>query len=317
MTTDHSSAKRVWQRDTDTHDLSPLDELVAGGRWDGPLVVSMPRTGSTLLGTIFLLLHDADGDHVFDRYIHEPTAPLFWQDTSLADSVGFLGGRLGAGDIVQESAYQFAARDIAGWFLNAARSPVCFVMRHPQQAWPSRWRIMLREWLSSEPGQPDAVRIRAALDDNDFSDIGDLITTRVSQPDNGWYPFMSLIDLCDEQGLEFMIVDNARFRADPDAILAEMCSRWGEEYEDSMTTWQTLDEARPRVVMSELATGTEYDWYYARTLGSTGGIVRVDQPLVPLDRFPEVLRGDVVDHLTIDQAVAWYEELLARPEPLG
>ena len=83
-----------------------------------------------------------------------------------------------------------------------------------------------------------------------------------------------------------------------------------------MTTWENLAEAQPRVVMSPLAAGPEYDWYYARTLGSTGGIVRTDREPVPLERFPEELRGTSEDHLTIDQAVAWYEELLARPETL-
>ena len=53
--------------------------------------------------------------------------------------LGLLGA-LGPGDIVQESAYQFASPDIARWFLNRARQPVAFTMRHPQIAWPSRWR---------------------------------------------------------------------------------------------------------------------------------------------------------------------------------
>ena len=77
-----------------------------------------------------------------------------------------------------------------------------------------------------------------------------------------------------------------------------------------------LEAIRPRIVMSDLAAGSEYDWYYARTLGSSDGIIRTDQPLVPLDRFPSNLRGDVDQYLTIDQAVEWYELLLKRPEVL-
>jgi hypothetical protein len=310
------SYPRAWRRSSDPEEVGALDGLLADGAWDGPVIVSMPRTGSTLLGTIFLLLHDEAGNHVFDRYIHEPVAPVFWQDAPLSSISDLTGGALLPTDIIQESAYQFTSRDIGRWFLSHARRPVSFVMRHPQLAWPSRWRIMLREWLFSDPDDPVADRLQAALDRNDFSDLGDVLTTRVSQPDNGMYPFMSLVDLCDEEGIDFMIVDNARFRADPDGLLAEMCRRWGLEYEDSMTTWENLDEAQQRVVMSPLAAGPEYDWYYARTLGSTGGIVRTDREPVPLERFPEELRGTSEDHLTIDQAVAWYEELLARPETL-
>jgi len=314
MSPTHPALTRAWKRSAAPDELSVLDELVPGSSWGGPLIVSMPRTGSTLLGTLFLLLRDGSGSHVFERYVHEPVAPLFWRNESLVDSVRFLDGRLRPTDIVQESAYQFAAPEIARWFLEQARRPVAFVMRHPQLAWPSRWRIMIREWLASDPNDPDATRLRTALDDNDFSDIGDLLTTRVSQPDNGCLAFQALVELCDEQGIEFMVIDNARFRADPDRVLATMCDRWGHDYDDAMTAWHTLDEAKPRVAMSDLASGAEYDWYYARTLESKGGIVRTDQPPVPLDRFPDVLRGESDVHLTIDQAVAWYEALAARPE---
>jgi hypothetical protein len=314
MTSGSPALDQAWKRAADSDEIEALDALLTDGEWGGPLVVSMPRTGSTLLGTLFLLLHDADGHHVFDRYVHEPISPLYWEGQPIEESVSFLGGRLGPTDIVQESAYQFAAPEIARWFLGNARRPVCFVMRHPQLAWPSRWRILMREWVFSNPDDPEARRITTALDDNDFSDLGDLLTERVSQPANGWIAFKSAIEMCDAAGLEFMIVDNARFRSDPDRVLGEMCRRWGVAYEDSLTTWETLDETRPRVAMSDLAAGPEYQWYYARTLNSTGGIIRTDQPSVPLERFPDVLRGESDAHLTIDQAVAWYEELLARPE---
>ena len=316
MGSPHPLLERAWQRTVDPSELGVLDGLTHNGSWNGPLVVSMPRTGSTLLGTLFLLLRDGNGSHVFDRYVHEPVAPLFWSDESLEDSIRFLDGRLGPTDIVQESAYQFAAPEIGRWFLSHARPPVCFVMRHPRLAWPSRWRILMREWIYSDPNDPDADRINAALEHNDFSNIGDILTTRVSQPGNGWATFKSLVDLCAAEGIEFMIVDNARFRTDPDHVLREMCRRWDVEYDDSMTTWTNLDEARPRVTMSDLASGPEYDWYYARTLGSTGGIVRVDRPPVPIERFPDELRGESDDVLTIDRATAWYEELLVRPETI-
>ncbi len=293
-----------------------LDALTPQGSWGGPIIVSMPRTGSTLLATLFLLLHDHDGKHVFERYIHEPVAPTFWQSKPVESVLEVTDGRLTERDIVQESAYQFTSKEIAAWFLHRARRPIAFVMRHPQLAWPSRWRIMLREWLAGDPDSSDAGRIHDALDGNDFSDLGDVLTTRVTQPDNGWYSFMSLVNLCRDENIDFVIVDNARFRNDPDRVLSQMCRRWGHDFDDAMTTWDELSEAKPRVVMSELAAGPEFAWYYARTLGSTGGIIRTDQEPVPLDRFPKVLRGESTDYLTIDTAVEWYETLLALPETL-
>lgn len=312
--------ERAWSADFEVGDaqLAMLDSMIADGPWDGPLVVSMPRTGSTLLGTILLLASDppGSGEHVFDRYVHEPVAPLFWEDEPVRSILGVTGGRLGPGDIVQESAYQFASKEIARWFLRNARQPIAFTMRHPQIAWPSRWRIMLREWLATDPNDPDAARFRHALDANDFSDLGDVLTTRVSQPANGWYAFLSLLHLCAAEGIEFALVDNARFRADPDDVLSKLSAAWGIPYDDALTSWTDLEHIRPRIVMSDLALGSEYDWYYARTLGSSEGIVRIDRPPVPLDRFPEILRGVSDEHLTIDTAVEWYEMLQRRPEVL-
>lgn len=306
----------AWKSQVDDADLAVLDELTPEGTWDGPIIVSMPRTGSTLLGTLFLLLHDSDGDHIFERYIHEPVSPVFWEGEPIESIVGLAEGRLTRRDIIQESAYQFASKEIARWFLRRARRPIAFVMRHPQLTWPSRWRIMLREWLAADPTSPDADRWQVALDANDFAGLGDVLTTKVTQPDNGWYSFVSLISLCEDEGIEYAIIDNARFRANPDGILAQLCQRWGYEYDEAMTTWDDLSEAKPRIVMSDLAAGPEYRAYYAATLSSTGGILRTDRDLVPLDRFPEILRGRSEEHLTIDEAVDWYDMLLALPETL-
>jgi len=221
----------------------------------------------------------------------EPVAPLFWEGKPIESILGVIDGPLTERDIIQESAYQFASKRIARWFLERARKPIAFVMRHPQLAWPSRWRIMLRQWLAANPGAPDAGRWEAALETNDFTTIGDVLTTKVTQPDNGWFSFLSLINLCQAEAVEHIIIDNAPLRADPDQILAQMCERWGNEYDGAMTTWANLPEAKPRVVMSDLAAGPEYDWYYAATLNSTEGITREDREPLGLEAFPQVLRG--------------------------
>lgn len=294
-----------------------LDGLVAGERWEGPLVVSMPRTGSTLLGMLFLLLRDpaGHGAHVFDRYIHEPAAPLYWQGRLVESIDEIITEPLTPRDIIQESAYQFANRSLARWFLHQARKPIVFTVRHPQLAWPSRWRIMLRMRLEQQQDDPDRERISAALRTDDFSGLGDILTD-VSPPDNGWLAMLSLIQCCLEDGLEFVVVDNGRFREDPEAMLRRLCDRLGVPFHDRLTTWSDLSEVRDRVVMGELARGEEYDHYYRRTLDSASGIQRHDRALVTVDRFPGELRGQTEHTVTIDEAVTWYHMLLARPEAI-
>lgn len=294
-----------------------LDALVAGDRWDGPLVVSMPRTGSTLLGMLFLLLRDppGTGEWRFDRYIHEPAAPLFWQGR-LVDSIDeIITEPLTPRDVVQESAYQFSAKPLARWFLRQARKPVIFAVRHPQISWPSRWRIMLRMRLEKNPLDTDADRIAAALESDDFSALGDILTT-VTPADNGWLATLSLIQCCLEDGIEFVVVDNARFRADPESMLAQVCERLGLPFDPHLTDWNDLSEIRERVVMGELARGEEYSHYYRRTVDSSSGIIRQDRPLVGADRFPAELRGQGDGPVTIDEAVTWYHMLIARNEAL-
>lgn len=300
-------------------DVGRLDDLVGSEGWGGPLVVSMPRTGSTLLGTLFLLVSDPPGSgrHVFERYVHEPVAPVYWENRGVADVVAGIGGRLTERDIVQESAYQFADKRIARWFLRQARSPVAFTIRDPQIAWPSRWRIMLEMRLAGDPPREERERIERALGDRDYRELGDLLTRAVHPPGNGWAALLSLIDLCDDEGIEYVIVDNQSFRGDPDAVLADLCERWGLVYDPAMTAWDDLGDAIPRVHMSDLASGPEYEWYYETTLSSRGGIIRTDRAPMSLERFPEALRARPPGRITIDRAVQWYRRLLQEAPLAG
>ena len=84
-----------------------------------------------------------------------------------------------------------------------------------------------------------------------------------------------------------------------------------------MTSWSDLGAVLPRVLMRDLASGEEYDWYYAGTLGSTRGIEPERRQLLDLAKFPSELRGETTAHLTIDDAVTSYLDLLDRPETLG
>ena len=304
-----------WPVDNADASLDRLAPLSSGANWDGPLVVSMPRTGSTLLGALFLLAPDAghSSGFRFDRYIHEPAAPLFWQGGTIGSFGGLDVKPLNERDVVQESAYQFANFDVARWFVGSARRPIVFVMRHPQISWPSRWRIMFSERVSRQDA--DTQRVRRALDEDDYREVGDLVST-VNPPDNGYFAYMTLIDHCLEAGIDFVIVDNARFRRDPEGTYRQLCELLDITFDTAMTTWEDLSEALGRVEMSELARDEEYPWYYAGTLESANGIVRQDRPLLPVDRFPEVLRGHSNGLLSIDEAVTWYQMLLARPETL-
>ena len=294
-----------------------LDALTGDGGWDGPLVVSMPRTGSTLMGMLLLLCRDNErpSGYRFDRYIHEPAAPLFWRGDDLQGVTDFISA-LTDGDVVQESAYQFAHPDVARWFVSHAKQPVVFTMRHPQLAWPSRWRIMLAKMLAETPDDPEAAAAGAALESDDFSELGNYLTQRVRPADNGFYAFVSLMDMCNRESIEFVIVDNTRFRERPDATLRTLCHRLGTDFDPNMTRWTDLEAVLPRVAMTDLALGEEYQWYYADTLGSQEGIQTEIHELIDPSRVPEQLRGTSDAHLTIDEAVTWYQLLLNRPETL-
>ncbi|MDX1690735.1 MAG: hypothetical protein R3290_06910 [Acidimicrobiia bacterium] len=299
-------------------EVERLDGLLDGAVWDGPLVVSMPRTGSTLLATLFLLLRDppGTGDHVFARYLHEPVAPMFWEGRSVDDVVAWIG-RLTSQDVVQESAYQFRDREIARWFLHRARRPVAFAMRDPRRAWPSRWRILLRMRLAAGVPDAQAERFRRALETDDFSHLGDVLVHEVDPPGNGWAEWLDLLALCREEGIDHVLVDHGGLRDDPETVLAGLCDRWDLRYDPAMVRWDDLTEAIPRVVMSDLATGPEFEWYYESTLSSRGGIRRSRAGTLPLEAFPDELRGSRRRVLTIDDALASYRDLLERGDVAG
>ena len=299
-------------------DAARLTGDVAGaGGWDGPLVVAMPRTGSTLMGILFLFASDDSGRHRYRRYLHEPSAPVYWSGADVSSIARFLSPPLGPRDIVQESAYQFAHPRIAKWFLSRARRPVIFTIRHPQLSWPSRWRVMLDQLVAERPGNHAVPAARTALTRRDFSAMGDFLIRSVRPADNGFFSFVSLIQMCIDEGIEFAIVDNTRFRNDPERTMRGLCVRLGIEYDPAMVDWTTLEPVLDRVVMSDLALGDEYQWYYSRTLGSHRGILPETSELLDPEAFPGQLRGAGGPHLTIDEAVTWYRLLLARPEALA
>ena len=169
--------------------------------------------------------------------------------------------------------------------------------------------------VEKQTRDPDRDRIEAALESDDFSALGDILTS-VTPADNGWLATLSLIQCCVEEGIDFVVVDNGRFRTDPESMLAQICDRLGLPFDPHLTDWNDLSEIRDRVVMGELARGEEYQHYYRRTIDSTSGIVRQDRPLLEPGRFPPELRGHGDGPVTLDEAATWYHMLIAREEAL-
>lgn len=292
-----------------------LERLAGDGGWGGPLVVSMPRTGSTLMGILLLFAGMSRGEPEFRRYLHEPVAPVFWRGDDPVFTRRFAGD-LGPADVVQESAYQFAHPEIAAWFLRNAGQPIVFTLRHPQLSWPSRWRAMLAQLVAEQPDHSLHTEAQAALESRDFTSLGDYLTTSVRSPDNGFYSFIWMLDLCLKEGIDFVLVDNTRFRADPETTLRDLCDRLDVGFDRAMVEWSNLDSVKDRIVMSDLASGDEYRWYYAGTVGSETGIRPETHDPVAAARLPDVLRGVGGEQLSIDEATTWYRLLLARPEAL-
>ena len=301
----------AWRFQHTWTDVAPVAARLES--WGGRLIVSMPRTGSTLLGAVMLLAGNED-ERAFERYIHEPVAPVYWDNAPPGQVLVGAGGA-GPADVMQESAYQFASAEMASMFLDAVRGPVVFTMRDPRLSWPSRWRLMFREWLVTDPADPAADRIRQALEDDDFSSVGDILLRRVPQPDHGLGAFLALLQDCDRRGVPVIVLDNRRFRDDPRRGLRRICEGWGVRYHEGMVAWHDLGETLDRVVMTDLGR-REYSSYYAATLGSIGGIAPETRAPLPLERFPEELRDERVAPVTIDAAVAWHEALLARSDAI-
>ena len=176
--------------------------------------------------------------------------------------------------------------------------------------------MLLAKMLAESPDDPDAEAARTALVEDDFSHMDDYLTQRVRPADNGFYALISLMDLCDREGIEYAIVDNARFREHPEATLRTLCDRLDVDFDPIMTRWTDLEAVLPRVAMNDLALGEDYQWYYAATLGSHAGIQAETGNLLEVSRVPAQLRGTGDGHLTIDEAVTWYLLLLNRPETL-
>ena len=176
---------------------------------------------------------------------------------------------------------------------------------------------MLGKMRFEQPDHPEAASAGETLHADDFSSMGRYLSQSVRPVDNGFHAFVALIDHCHRHGIEYLIVDNTRFREHPDDSVRAMCERLGIPFDPAMTAWSDLADVRSRVVMSDLATGEEYDWYYAGTLSSSQGIE--PESHIPLDRarFPAELLGTSDELLTIDEAELWYQLLLDRPETLA
>ncbi len=301
----------------DDHDVKYLEQFLQKKNWQGPLIVSKPRTGSTLMGISLLFAKTFQGDYQFPRYIHEPVAPIFWQGATIDTTFDILG-QLHVHDIIQESAYQFAHEKLAYLFLKHARKPIVFLTRHPRIAWASRWRILLNGLLEKMAVGSLHNQITQALKNHDFSTIGHVLARDVKPNNNGWYAFLYLQQLCKQHNFEYVVIDNATFRQNPTAIFKQLFQAWQLPFDSSVATWQNLAKVNSRIVMGNMALHKEYHDYYANTINSPHGIQKMDKKPLAWEKFPKNLRGfsKDINILTIDEAVIWYHFNLTTPNAI-
>ncbi len=295
----------------DDHDVRHLEQFLQEKNWQGPLIVSKPRTGSTIMGISLLFAKNSQGEYQFPSYIHEPVAPMFWQGATIDATFDILE-QLHVHDIIQESAYQFSHEKLAYLFLKHACKPIVFLTRHPRIAWVSRWRILLKELLEKMDIGLLHDQITHASKYHDFSTIGHILSHEIKPNNNGWYAFLYLQRLCEQHDFEYVIIDNAMFRQNPTAIFEQLFQAWQLPFDSSVATWQNLTEVCPRIVMGNMALHEEYPNYYAKTINSQHGIQQMDKKPLEWEKFPKNLRGFSKDLsvLTIDEAVIWYHFLV-------
>ena len=257
------------------------------------LVVSPPRSVSTAFAQS-LIQHSA-----VPSYCHEPCGLYSYENTSLQSVLDLLDG-LPPNSLIKEMTFQFRELSVAECFFRHCVSPTIFLARSPLLTIESRIRRVLVD-LIEDPSttENDRRRARAAIDAKDYSELDDLLDDEVFPlARTGWSDFEQQVDLCRRLGLDYRVVETTRFRADPEAVLRDLCPRLGLEFEPGMLHWEARSALPPG------ALGRHAAWY-ARVGESTGVQPPVEKTL-SADRFPTRFR----DHLPA--ALETYDRLVAE-----
>ncbi|MCB9762424.1 MAG: hypothetical protein H6739_21685 [Alphaproteobacteria bacterium] len=272
--------------------LPVLDARLASCR--PALIVAPPRSASTAFSR-------ALGQHsAFRRQIHEPCEVWSYQRGSLQVILDALAD-LDAHTLIKEMTFQIREPALARSFLRNSRAPVLFLVRSPLRTIESRLRMVLTD-LKAEPttSEADRARIEQAIAARDHRGVADLLTEEVFPLwRTGWADLGDQLALCRAEGIDHLIVEAGRFRADPEATLRAVCARLGLPFEPQMLQWQRHDRT-PHGAWDAHAR------WYARVNQSTG-VLPPDTEDIQEERFPPRFRAHV------PEAMAVYREALSSP----
>ncbi len=190
--------------------------------------------------------------------------------------------------------------EVCNAFLQAARSPLLFLVRDPRRTIESRLRRVARDLAKEKPGPELRTRLGRAVESRDYGGLGDVFNEDVFPLDRtGWRHLDRQLRRCRKNGIGYRILDASDFRERPGPCLRELCRTWKLDYEENMLEWSDDDGLT-------LGGMGEQEAWYRRVLQSKGVEAETDSPISP-DRLPERFR----DHLPF--AVGIYEATLADP----
>ncbi len=218
-------------------------------------ISSPPRCGSTAFARVFW-------EHPTVRYYsHEPFEVTYYDGQGLDAVHNLLSKPLdissiknsdmieGASSLViKEMPYQVGKN--FGMAASWAKQPIVFLIRDP------RLNILSRIMKKKETG------------DSIFFPL----------QETGWELIQQQIAYCDQEGIDYLIVDASDFRNHPEIILPQVFERLGLSFSNKMLNWQSAAH-----IEIDNLDGSHSHLY--RKVLSSKGIRPADEPIPPIEDF--------------------------------
>ncbi|MFF2777356.1 hypothetical protein ACFVU3_20890 [Streptomyces sp. NPDC058052] len=130
--------------------------------------------------------------------------------------------------------------------------------------------------------------------------------------ESGWYSFRDQMAACEENGVDYVIVDTTELRTDPAPVLRAIYERLGLTFSDSVVSWEPrshLHLCAPEVGALMSDARREGDPFFRRVLGSSGIQPADEVDLVAVEK--ELAEVGLAAHLA--ECTEIYEQALENP----
>ncbi|MEA3357205.1 MAG: hypothetical protein U9Q67_02125 [Patescibacteria group bacterium] len=244
------------------------------------LIIAPPRSASTSLARVLF------NNSKIKSYDHEPCDYYCHDNAGIESIINEL--KKHAPDLIKEMTFQMGTGKVSKIFLEKARKPIIFQIRHPHLTIESRIRMVLNVMLDdSEVQESIKDRIKNAVSKQVYDSLDDILTEKVFPLEYiGWEALENQIMYCNENDISYIVTDAYDFRNHPKEHVTELCKRLGLEFEDQMINW----EKAPKFIIANLP---EQAIWYKRILEGKG----IEPPLevkITLGQFPNRFRDSTI-----------------------